>query len=160
MIGLDPVAAAMAKSSRCAARSVRRGGRPNALFAVATAEAPPPELPGRADLVTVILPWGSLLRGVAGLDDRVADGLVSLLRPGAVLELVLSVAERDNPPVADPVSAARTTFEARGLRAHAIETLTIADLANTGSAWAKRLASGGGAGRSAWRLRLSATIGT
>ena len=52
------------------ARPPARGGRPNALFVVAAAEAPPRELIGLADEVRILFPWGSLLRGVLGQDNR------------------------------------------------------------------------------------------
>ena len=71
----------MAEASRRAARPARRGGLPNALFVVAAAEAPPPELHGLADLVTITLPWGSLLRGALALDDAVAAGIARLVAP-------------------------------------------------------------------------------
>ena len=72
VIGIDASAGAMAEASRRAARPARRGGLPNALFVVAAAEALPPELDGVADVVTIQLPWGSLLRGALALDEDVA----------------------------------------------------------------------------------------
>ncbi len=73
VIGVDANADAMAEASRRAAGPARRGGVSNALFVVASAEALPPELDGVADLVTIHLPWGSLLRGALALDEAVAS---------------------------------------------------------------------------------------
>ena len=42
---------------------------------MASAEALPDGLCGLADLVTVNLPWGSLLRGALALDDAAAAGI-------------------------------------------------------------------------------------
>src|SRR5262249_32624428 len=94
-IGIDANAASMAEVSRRASRPAVKGGRPNALFLVAAAEAMPDELHGIADLVTVLFPWASLLRGCLGRDAAVAAGVASLLRPGGILELLLAPAERD-----------------------------------------------------------------
>src|SRR4051794_36187784 len=95
VVGLDADAASMAEASRRAARAVRKGGLPNALFLVAAAERPPAELCGLAQLITVQLPWGSLLRGCLGFDAAVATGIAALLAPDATLVLLLAPAHRD-----------------------------------------------------------------
>jgi 16S rRNA (adenine(1408)-N(1))-methyltransferase len=56
VVGIDASAAAMAEASRRAAANPRRGGRPNALFVVAGAEALPPELDGAAEWLTAWFP--------------------------------------------------------------------------------------------------------
>jgi 16S rRNA (adenine(1408)-N(1))-methyltransferase len=56
-IGIDANAASMIESSRRASKPARKGGRPNALFVVAAAEAAPPELACLADQLTIALPW-------------------------------------------------------------------------------------------------------
>src|SRR5262245_37134645 len=85
----------MAEASRRAAGPARRGGVPNALFVVAAAEAPLPELAGIADTVAIHLPWGSLLRGALALDDAVAAGIAGLLDPSGRVEVLLAPAARD-----------------------------------------------------------------
>ena len=87
-IGIDANAASMIESSRRAAKPEQKGGRPNALFVVAAAETPPPELARLADEVTITLPWGSLLDGVLGHDDRVAAGVASLVAPGGLVRSI------------------------------------------------------------------------
>ena len=47
---------------------------PNALFVVAAAERVPAELHGLADELTILFPWGSLLRGALALDERRRGG--------------------------------------------------------------------------------------
>jgi 16S rRNA (adenine(1408)-N(1))-methyltransferase len=71
VIGIDASATAMAESSLRAARASRKGGLPNALFVVAAAERPPDELRATAAEVTVLFPWGSLLRGALALENGV-----------------------------------------------------------------------------------------
>src|SRR5439155_416766 len=85
----------MAEASLRAARPVRKGGLPNLLFAVASAERPPVELCGRVDEVTVLCPWGSLLRGTLAIDPVAAAGIAGLLAPDGVVRALVSVTDRD-----------------------------------------------------------------
>ena len=144
VLGLDASAAAMVDASRRAARPARKGGRSNARFVVAAAEAPPAALVGVADLVTVRFPWGSLLRGCLGLDDAVACGVAALVAAGGTLELLLSPAARDGleavpTEVSAIVAAASETFGQLGLELDAGRAATTAEIAASGSTWAKRL---------------------
>ncbi len=157
-MGLDAVAAPMADASRRAARPAGRGGRPNALFVVAGVETPPAELVGRADLVTVNLPWGSLLRAVLGLDARAAAGLASLVRPGGALEALVSVERRDG--LGDLLGEAasdgrlRAAWAELGFRLAELGPAGPAEVLASGSSWARRLGVPAGAGRRVLRLRL------
>jgi 16S rRNA (adenine(1408)-N(1))-methyltransferase len=159
-IGLDADAASMAEASRRASRPARRGGRPNAVFVVAAAEAPPPELAGLADLVTVRFPWGSLLRGCVGLDTTVATGIAALVRPGGTLELLLAPAGRDRlagipTDPAEVVEAVRGTFEPLGFELVDGREATPEEVRASGSTWARRLlANGHPADRRVTRVRL------
>jgi 16S rRNA (adenine(1408)-N(1))-methyltransferase len=157
VVGLDADASRMAEASRRAARPPRKGGLPNAFFAVAAAEALPPELDGRADAVTIHFPWGSLLRGVLGAEPWLAAALRRVTKPGAPITALVSVTPRDalaDLPALDAASACALTaaWSALGFPAHAAPA-TPADLAASHSTWAKRLGAGGT--RSAWRLCLS-----
>jgi 16S rRNA (adenine(1408)-N(1))-methyltransferase len=143
-IGIDADARSMERASRRAARPARKGGARNALFVVAAAGNLPTELGGLGSLVTVRLPWGSLLRGCLGADPPVAAGVAGLVRPGGTLELLLAPAERDGlgatpAEAAAVVEAARAAFEGCGLRFLAAGPATAGDLARSGSTWAKRL---------------------
>jgi 16S rRNA (adenine(1408)-N(1))-methyltransferase len=144
VLGLDANAASMAEASRRAARSTRKGGLPNAAFVVAAAEAPPPELAGVAELVTVLLPWGSLLRGVVGLDDVVAAGLAGLVTPTGALELLLAPIARDGlvgvPSVRDDlVDGASAAFGPHGFNIESVGERTATEIRASGSTWARRL---------------------
>ena len=165
VVGLDADAAAMREVSRRAARPPDRGGAPNVIFVVAAAERPPAELLGRADELRVVLPWGSLLRGVVGLDADVTAGLVALARPGAPIEALVSLSSGDDratgAAVVDLVSGTRpaaieAAWAAAGATLVDVRPATPAELAATGSTWAKRLGlTRPGAGRpdrTAWRL--------
>lgn len=56
---------------------------------------PPIELCGQADLVTIVLPWGSLLRGALGRDDAVMAGIAALVAPGGQVEVLIAPSARD-----------------------------------------------------------------
>ena len=92
VLGVDASATAMAESSRRA----HRCGPANARFFVAGAEAlADTVLAGRVDLVTVAFPWGSLLRGVVGLDPVALAGAAALVAPGGRLDVLASVVPSD-----------------------------------------------------------------
>ena len=97
VIGVDANADAMAESSRRAAAPERKGGLPNALFVVAAAERLPPELRGIAAEVSILLPWGSLLRGALAFDDAcdAAAGIAGLVAPGGRVRAIVSIDPRD-----------------------------------------------------------------
>jgi hypothetical protein len=151
VIGLDANAAAMAEASRRAAGPTRKGGLPNAAFILAAAEAPPSELFGAAHRVTVLFPWGSLLRGCVGGGDgdgdgRVAAGVAGLVAPGGTLELFLAPSARDGLdglPL-DPnhlAAAVRSAFERFGLAMELARPASDAEVRASGSTWARRLGS-------------------
>ena len=167
LLGLDAIAAAMVESSRRAAGPARKGGRENVRFLLAAAESPPAALVGVAGLVTVRFPWGSLLRGCLGLDPVVAAGVAALVAPGGTLELLVAPAARDGlegvPTEVDGiVAAARGAFSQLGLELVEGRAATAAEVAASGSSWAKRLAAGrnghgdrtGVAGRGVTLVRL------
>jgi 16S rRNA (adenine(1408)-N(1))-methyltransferase len=144
VLGLDANASAMAEASRRAARALQKGGLPNARFILASAESPPPVLAGAADLVTVRLPWGSLLRGVVGADAAVAAGIAGVVAPHGSLELLLAPAARDGldgMPTSndDLVAGVATAFHARGFDIEDVRTATPAEVKASGSTWARRL---------------------
>jgi 16S rRNA (adenine(1408)-N(1))-methyltransferase len=159
VVGMDPVAGAMAQTSRRAARPARRGGVPNALFVVASAEAVPAELRGTADLVTVNLPWGSLLRGALALDAQAAAGIVALVRPAGRVELLLAPNGRDALTVDIDVEARLegalvADWHALGLELEDACVATAEQLAAVRTTWARRLRLGTADDRRGWRLVL------
>lgn len=171
IIGLDASPASMAEMSLRAARHPRKGGLPNVLFAVAAAERPPDELCGRADEVTVLFPWGSLLRGVLALDPAAAAGIAGLLSPGGHVHALVSVTDRDaaNAGLEPLTTADRDELAERwaafGLGLTAFEPATAEEIHATGSTWARRLGAARQPDRTAttrddrpvWRLDLRRT---
>jgi 16S rRNA (adenine(1408)-N(1))-methyltransferase len=156
VVGVDAAAAAMAEPSR---RADRRGPS-NALFLAAGAESlPRSPLAGVADLVTVTFPWGSLLRGLLGLDHDALRGMAALTRPGGRAVALLSVVPADGigglatidtthvPRIGDAWAAA-------GLTVDSLRPATAADIAAAHSSWARRLLVQGRrtTSRPVWRI--------
>jgi 16S rRNA (adenine(1408)-N(1))-methyltransferase len=158
VIGVDADAASMAETSHRAAGSTARGGRPNLLFVVAAAEAPPFELLGLADEIRILFPWGSLLRGLLGRDGRVAQGIVALARPGARISATVSVTSRDG--VGDITDFDSTTvadleraLSRAGLHVTSNCRVEREEVRATRSTWGRRLLGGAGE-RPVWRLEF------
>jgi 16S rRNA (adenine(1408)-N(1))-methyltransferase len=154
-VGVDAHGASMAESSR---RALRRNAIPNALFVVAAAEALPEELAGRAQVVTVHFPWGSLLRGLVTGSPDVAATLASMAAPTARVDLLLSARGTDRLPWLDAVderaaSAVAARFAPVGFEPAAVRPATAEDVAASHSTWAKRLGAGAN-GRAVWRVSL------
>jgi 16S rRNA (adenine(1408)-N(1))-methyltransferase len=153
----------MADASRRAAQPAAKGGLPNALFVVAAAESPPPELRARASLVTVLFPWGSLLRGVLGLDERAAGGLVALVAPNGTIDALVSVMPRDGIDGIGSLDRAAldrlaATFGRSGFKLTSAAPASPADVRATGSTWGRRLLAAG-TDRPVWRLSLRRQAG-
>ena len=150
----------MAEASRRAARRPPKGGLPNAVFVAAGVEMLPHELAGRADLVTVRFPWGSLLRGALGLDVPAAAAIARLVAPTGALEMAVSVQDRDavGPgrsagPFGDrDIERIRRAYAGLGLELCDVRPLGLEDLTDLHSSWARRLRVD--RDRVAWVLRL------
>jgi 16S rRNA (adenine(1408)-N(1))-methyltransferase len=140
VIGIDADAASMRRASRAAARPIRTGGLPNALFVVAAVESVPDDLEAMADEVRVAFPWGSLLRGVLGRDDQALGGIARVAKPGAEVRALVSLTERDGLAMStDPDPA---VHRARGLRVVEVRPAGLDEIAAAESSWAKRLRAG------------------
>lgn len=71
-------------------RGISRDAPRNALFVIANALTLPGELRGVATRITINFPWGSLLAALLDGHPAFRDGLVTLARPGATLEIRLN----------------------------------------------------------------------
>jgi 16S rRNA (adenine(1408)-N(1))-methyltransferase len=163
VIGIDASAAAMAESSLRAARPIRKGGLPNALFVVAAAERPPRELNELAAEVTILFPWGSLLRGSLALDDAcdAAAGIARLVASGGVIRTLISIDPRDGLDVPSLEASAGDALAARwsgfGLTLTAFEPAGPGAIDASASSWARRLTAG--RDRAVWRVELARRSG-
>ncbi len=157
VIGVDAAAAAMTDSSR---RADRRGPS-NVLFLAAGVETlGGTVLACRADLVTVTFPWGSLLRGVLGLDAAALAGVASIVAPGGRVEVLASVLPSDGVAGLDRLDtscepAIRAAWAAAGLDLVTMRPATADEVMASGSSWARRLRADRDV-RPVWRLELGA----
>jgi 16S rRNA (adenine(1408)-N(1))-methyltransferase len=151
----------MAATSHKTLRKPAKGGLANALFVAAPVEALPDELSGVADRVTVLFPWGSLLRAVAAPDVELLSNVRRLCRAGATLEVVLGydcARERSEverlalPELTEHHLTAELPrgYRDAGFRVGRVEAMTRESLRALPSTWAKRLAFG--RPRDVWRI--------
>jgi 16S rRNA (adenine(1408)-N(1))-methyltransferase len=152
-----------------AARKLSRGGVRNLLCIAEPAETLANDLGAIANRVTVILPWGSLLRAVALPDIPFLSVLRRLCASDATVEIVFSYDERRDAGQQHRLgftsleeSHVRTilseAYERAGFRVTSIEAICQSDLRSYETTWATRL--GFGRPREIWRLRLIATTRT
>lgn len=139
-IALDPSIDRLRDGARAALRRKLR----NVLLVVTAIEALPSELDGRADEITVNFPWGSLLRGIAHAEATVLEPLARLAKPEACVRVLLSVETNDRasglPPLDVPALAACSAAYLRaGFAVVRCARATRAEIAASGSSWAKRL---------------------
>jgi hypothetical protein len=91
----------------------------------------------------VVLPWGSLLRGALGPEPWFLDAARRVLRPGGELRALVSVTARDGLATAEldarSLAALAQRYEAACWRVVEAREATAADVAASGSSWAKRL---------------------
>jgi 16S rRNA (adenine(1408)-N(1))-methyltransferase len=92
--------------------------------------------------MTINFPWASLLRGVLGHDDAVLAGVARLLAPGASATALVSVVPRDGVPPIPDAAVLASAFARHGLRLAEARPATVAEVAASGSSWAKRLRAG------------------
>ncbi|MGZ8514658.1 MAG: hypothetical protein ACXW4H_05575 [Candidatus Limnocylindrales bacterium] len=155
VIGIDANAGAMAESSRRAARGRGSQRLANAWFAVESAEALPGPLANVASTLTVVMPWGSLLRGVFGLDDAVLRGVASIVAPQGRVEVLTSVSRWDAVEGLasldrDAEAGITSAWAAVGFELVSMRPVTLHDHQQARSSWARRLGD-----RRVWRIELA-----
>ena len=89
-IGIDANRDLVREYSAKVGRKPQRGGSPNALYVLASAEDLPHELDGIADRIYINFPWGSLLRALVEPDERLLTALARISRPPARLDSLLN----------------------------------------------------------------------
>jgi 16S rRNA (adenine(1408)-N(1))-methyltransferase len=116
----------------------------NVAFLVEGVERMPRELARLSDEVTVHFPWGSLLRGLVNGSSSVVGPIASVMKVGAQLRVLMSAVDRDGFEQLTPsVIASRWgRYADHGLQLVEAEWASSAVVAESRSAWAKRLAVG------------------
>ncbi len=154
VIGIDANAAVMAEPSRRAARGSAGKRAGNALFLVEAAEALPGWLDETASLVTITMPWGSLLRGVVGLDMTALRGVASVVAPQGRIEVLVSVVTTDHVggiATLDQTAEAgiAAAWRSVGFELDSMRPATLDDVRSSRSSWVRRLGD-----RPVWRIQL------
>ncbi len=126
-------------------RKASRKAPPNALYVIANALALPRELDAVASKIAINFPWGTLLAGLLDGEPMLLEGLLTIARPGAVLEIRLN---------AEALREAGYALESGGARVRqALDNggfevvgdllrLDARGLRRCQTTWAKRLAHG------------------
>jgi hypothetical protein len=125
-------------------REASRKAPGNALYVIANALELPDELGGMASKITLNFPWGSLLTGLLDGEPTLLEGLITIARPGAALEIRLN---------ASALTEAGYTLQSggaqvrRALHEAGFDTddpvlLDSSGLRQCHTTWAKRLAYG------------------
>ena len=127
-IAIDPVAEAMAASANRACRE----HLDNVLFVVAAVEALPSEFDSVADVITVLFPWGSLLRGVTRPEPSVLAALARIASPRACLDIVINRSAEQT-----PLDGLPERYAAAGITIERIERTQDVSYTTT---WGKRVA--------------------
>jgi 16S rRNA (adenine(1408)-N(1))-methyltransferase len=79
---------------------------------------------------------------VLGRDDAVLAGVAALLAPGATATALVSVVPRDGAPAVPAAGELAAAYAPHGLRLVEARPATPAEVAASGSSWAKRLRAG------------------
>jgi 16S rRNA (adenine(1408)-N(1))-methyltransferase len=153
-VGLDPDADALREYAYRASRKPSRGGVDNVLYVVASVERLPAELEAVADLVRVSFPWGALLRGLLRPEPALLAALVSVAKPGASVDVVLTYdpthdhgATPDGEPLPAPALAyiketLAPAYESAGLEVEEATLLSREEALSIPSTWGRRLLHG------------------
>ena len=158
-IASDTNPAALSEVAWRAGRKPARGGVRNLICIAEPLAALATELAAVADRLTVILPWGSLLRAVAAPELLSLRYIANLCLPNASVEIVFSYEEHDArqeillPAGAiddEHIATLPSLYQEAGFQIVATDRLSERELADYQTTWAKRLAFG--QTRRVWRL--------
>ena len=115
----------------------------NAVFLVDGVERLPQALDRVADEVTVQFPWGSLLRGLVDGTSAVVGPIARLMKAGAELRVLMSANDRGVSEITpSAVASRRVAYAEHGLHLIDARWASAGSVAESRSAWAKRLAAG------------------
>jgi len=151
-IGLDSCAAGMFDNSARMAKLEKKRKYTNALFVVSTIENPPEELYGTADIISVILPWGSLRDGIIKAEAGIIQNLRLLGKEKTQLSVLTGydqkiepseMIERELPVLSiDYFKKIAMKYYEHKIKLFDIRTVDNKGLKQVDSDWAKRLAYG------------------
>lgn len=153
VIGIDPARDRMVEMAHRSSRKPAKGGVDNLWLVPTDVENAPAALSGGADEIQVLLPWGSLLRGVVLGEPSVLGALAQLGRPRADTSIVVGADIWEDPvpndirslPGVDPSyvhNTLTTRYAAVGITITEVNELSEEQWRAIPSSWARRLAHG------------------
>jgi len=121
-----------------------RGRLPNALYLICPAGALPGELYGRASLITINFPWGSLLSSLVDQDTALLFGLSAIAHAGATLEVRVNggALQERGLSLEEGCKQIQSALTLAGYETHSADLLGSREMRATETTWAKRLAFG------------------
>ena len=121
-----------------------RSKLPNALYLISPARSLPSELYGKARIITVNFPWGSLLGDLLDQDPSLLFGLTAIAQPGAVLEVRVNAdaLQECGLSLDEGSKQIQTALMLCGYEIHSSSLLGSRELRACQTTWAKRLAFG------------------
>ena len=138
-IGIDPVKENFVK---------KKNMPENAMLLVGSLEnLPKIEAEQKADEISVILPWGSLLEAIVLANTDLLKNIKSIAKSGASFEFVFSSENFDNlslPKISKDYFGFdyKAKLRSAGLIVKTVEVLSNDEIKNYGSSWANKLAYG------------------
>jgi hypothetical protein len=117
---------------------------PNAMFVIASAQALPFELNGLASHITINFPWGSLLESLLTNDPSLMDGLLSITRLCANLDVYLNgeALKTEGWTLETGADQIENNLNASGWKTKSRSWMDAQVLRSIPTTWAKRLAFG------------------
>lgn len=150
VIGLDAAKDNMRKTAAKAAANPAKGGLPNLLYIWASAENLPRVLRGVTDL-HILMPWGSLLRGVLGSDLMMLRGLASICTANATFMITLNlhawrpavpeVGDHPEPTSTSAFTRVAPALAQAGWRLEQAKYLDAEEILALSTSWTRRLGS-------------------
>lgn len=144
-IGVDANAEGMREVSFRAGRKPSRGGAANAWFVCAAVDSLPAGLGRLADWITVLYPWGRLLRVVVDPDVPALIRIAAVGKPGAHVEVCINESALRAGVYGDPESPNSAGLIRRLAPAYAQGGILLAartDAPGLGTTWAGRVGQG------------------
>ncbi|RZS32830.1 putative methyltransferase [Herbihabitans rhizosphaerae] len=150
VVGLDAAKDNMRKTAAKASAKPAKGGLANLVYLWESAERLPDALTGVTEL-HVLMPWGSLLRGVLGSDPEMLRGLAAVCVPGARFLVALNL-HAWRPPVPEVGDHSEPTPESadedlglilaeNGWKLESARYLNADEIGALATSWTRRLNS-------------------
>ena len=160
IIGIDPSHKPLEKISLQLDKKSEKGGVKNAFFVLANVEDLPHELDGLVNQVFINFPWGSLLKAVVLVDEKIWQNIKRICQPGGIIDLVVSYHPKDSDLPEIDLDYLKNimlpALEKFGFKIKEIREVIPDEIKSFPSSWAKKLIYGE-PDRKYYYLRLEAT---